>query len=212
MKIALIGAEGSGKTEFAEAFTTEYLDKQGCADCRKKQAQPSTIVIDNYVDDIGTKYDLAVGGGASYIGNLAIIMGRLQLERNVQGKVDNLITCGTLIESSIYAVVDAVRGQSEAHWLRVTTLMNMIGSIYADTWDYDEAFVFSLEDPDETTISGQVDKHLMMAVNQFALLYTPLAGSVDQRVATAIETIEEHQREPTPGDFSNVVTEPTPSQ
>jgi hypothetical protein len=201
MKIALIGSEGSGKTEFAEAFRDRYLDKD-CSDCAKKNP---TVIIDDYVEEIGEESDLAVGGGASYIGNLMVITGRIQRERKAMAEgARNLITCGTIVESSIYAVIDAVRGQSEPHWVRVTNLMNMIGSIYSDTWDYDETFVLPLAERDEDVISGQVDKHLMMAVNQFSILYTELDGTLDDKIEKAIETIKEHQAPPIVEKFSSV--------
>jgi ABC-type dipeptide/oligopeptide/nickel transport system ATPase component len=177
MKIALIGAPGSGKSELADALT-QKLDG-------------SVAIIDDYVEAIARdESGLCTGICASYISNLYILLGRYARERKVQDKADHSITCGTMIETAVYATLNAVKGQREADWVRVTNLMGIFGSFKNDTYDYDHVFLLPLENPQEGTAAEKVDKNLFMSVNAFGYHYTPLTGPLDERLEKALKIIE----------------------
>ena len=205
MKIALIGAPGSGKSDLAKKLAKEF-------DAR---------IIDDYIDAFAKESDLAMGDQASYIGNLYTVLRRVALERwtiandfTDEQPDKNLISCGTLIESSIYATIEALRYQTEVHLMRITEFMKMLGLIVQDTWDYDHAFVLRLDDPDPSSVEGQVDQSIFMAVNSFGIHYTPLTGDTDEQFKQAIEAIEQRERELEAIDpnFIQGTPAPTPSE
>lgn len=194
MRIAILGAPGSGKTELAEAL--------------KPKLEGKTQIIDNYVEQIGAECDLAMGGEATYIGNLYVALGRYARERKARGCgcYANIITCGTLIESSVYATLNAMTGMSKpdeqsANWTRITNFMNILGSIYQDTVlaegeGYDQAYVLSHVIKNQDPVAEQVDKSLFMALNTFNFAYTPLEGSLDQKLEAILADLEdEHETE-----------------
>src|SRR5688500_751332 len=144
MKIAIVGAPGSGKTELAKA-----LD----------EGLSNATIVDDYAEKIGRENDIAIGGDASYIGKLYVVLGRRALERKAEADgAKHTISCGTMIDSSVYATYEAVSGQTQFHWVRVTNFMNLLGSLFQDTWRYDHVFVLSLDKPEPDTVEGAVDK------------------------------------------------------
>lgn len=182
MKIGILGAPGSGKTELAEALKTR-LDG-------------TTSIVDNYVDEIGRECDLAMGTDANYIGNLYVVLGRYAKERKAQRDADNVITCGSMIESSVYATLNTMSqppGHEATNWTRITNFMNVLGSIFQDTMTppegYDHIFVLSLEDSDTETPIDQIDKNIFMAINVFGLPYVPVSGTIEERVEQALDQI-----------------------
>lgn len=192
-KIAIIGAPTSGKSNLAIRLAEELDGK--------------TAIIDNYIDEIGREADLQPGIDASYIGNLFFITGRYGRERKAWscGCYDTTISCGTLIESSVYATMNSMAlakesGQEATNWTRITNFMNLLGSFYQDTLGtegYDYVFVSSLEEPDVNTIEGQVDRNLFMALSAFNVGYVPLTGTNDEKIKTMLETIKGSNEQPT---------------
>lgn len=177
MRIALVGAPGSGKSELAEALAKE-LDKE-------------TVIVDNYIEEIEKECDLKMGQYGTYIGNLYVLLGRYSRERKNKPCCGNhLITCGTMVETATYASLEAVTKQTDVHWVRIQNMMNILGTFFQDTWKYDHAFVLSVENPDVETHAGKVDRHLFMAINSFGVPYTPLSGSLEEKVAKALKVME----------------------
>lgn len=181
MKIALIGAPTSGKSELAEALA--------------KKLDGDYTIIDNYIDDIGKNADLAMGIRATYIGNLYAMLGRVAAERKAQSEgAENLITCGSLIESSIYATLETLNNKSEPKLQRIGAFMTILGLLRQDTWDYDHAFVLSVEEPEDDTVAKAIDDTMFMAVNSFGIYYTPLdAPDTETRVKLVLEEIEKRE-------------------
>lgn len=187
MKIAIVGAPTSGKTELAEAL--------------KKKLDGEVAIIDDYVDDIGRQSDLAMAETATYLGNLCVITGRFGLERRaIADGADHVISCGTMIESSVYATMEAVRGSTEPHWIRIQHFMALLGSLYQDTFaspvdGYNHVFALRLKDPDVETIEGQVDRNLFMALNAFGVHFTVLDDTVENNVEKAYDEIKQRIEE-----------------
>jgi energy-coupling factor transporter ATP-binding protein EcfA2 len=191
MRIALIGAPGSGKSELAKALEDKLDGDVG--------------IVDDYMDEVQEYSRFVLDEHATYIGNLYILLGRYAKERLIEEEVksccDHLISCGTLVETTVYTSLEAVNHQDDVHWVRVQNMMNIIGTFFQDTWRYDHTFVLQLPNPDTDDIAGKVDRHLFMAINSFGIHYTPIDGSLDERVAKVLEAIKKDDDEtPTPDE------------
>src|SRR5574338_1627887 len=153
MTLGLVGAAKSGKTDLADALF-EKLDGK-------------IKIIDDYVDEIGRENDVAIGVAGNYISNLYILLGRYTLERKHTncGCFNHVITCGTLIDTSVYAAYDAMSSNDDPqeqsqNWVRITNFMNQLGSFYQDTMAapafYDNLFVMP-----ETKSDDEHDKQIL---------------------------------------------------
>ena len=148
MNIGLVGAVQSGKSDLAEALE-EKLDGK-------------IKIIDDYVDEIGKENDVAIGVDGNYISNLYVLLGRYTLERKHMfcGCHSHVITCGTLIDTSVYATLNAMQAtddpaEQSQQWTRITNFDECPGSFYQDTFAspmlYDQLFV--MPETKRTTIS-----------------------------------------------------------
>lgn len=184
-QFALIGAPTSGKSKLAQELVSKLPN--------------DTLVVDDYVAEIEADSDLVMGKYATYIGNLYVVMGRYSKERQaLASKPSHVITCGTLIESSVYATLQAVEGQTDAHWIRISNYMNILGSIYQDTWRYRKTFYLPLQKPDPNSEEAQIDISIRMAIAAFGVDAINLDGTLEEKTTTAFESIEESLSEVTP--------------
>jgi hypothetical protein len=174
--IAIIGAPTSGKTDLANELA--------------QKIDGDVLVIDNYVKEIEQEADLVLGMEATYIGNLYVVLGRYARERHAfLEKPEAIITCGTLIESSVYATLQAVGRQSDAHWVRIANFMNSLGSFYQDTWRYTDIFHLPLGNPTPESNEERVDAATKMAIQAFGVNAVELNG--DGKVERAVESFSE---------------------
>jgi hypothetical protein len=181
MKIAIVGAPGSGKSELAAE-----LDKLLHDDCSKC----TVAIVDDYIDDIGKAAGFKLDAEAGYVGNLHVVLGRLAREQKAEAEgATHIITCGTGIETGIYVNRKAVVEQTQWAWIRATNFMNLWGSIFADTWRYDHVFVLSYPQRDVDTVNGKIDGALFMALSTFGVHFTPLSGTLEEKVEQARKTI-----------------------
>jgi hypothetical protein len=180
VNIGIIGAPGAGKREFAIELGIKL-----------KQEYGSTKIIDNYVEELSKTVDTTFGLFASWLGNLQIAMERYNRERKYAG-YDNVITCGTLIETMVYtAFYGTLGGNSVDEEVRRYTLartgptVELLGGMIGDTWEYDHAFYLPLEDGD--TYDHKIDSAIPQAFEAFGLSYTTLT---DDKVQNALSHIE----------------------
>src|SRR6476659_3950987 len=97
VRIALVGAPESGKTELAGQIATA-LDTQ------------KVSVVDNYIVDIENRSDNTLSHYATYLGNLQVAIGRWEAERlRIRDEQpDVLITCGTMVVTVVYNGIHAL--------------------------------------------------------------------------------------------------------
>lgn len=187
--IGIVGIPGSGKTALAEAIKEKTEAK--CGSC-------NTMVLDDYALKVAEENEILVGRDATYLGNLFILLRRIGMERQIvfEHQPTNLITCGTLIDSAVYASMNAVTGQSELHLIRATNFMNISGSIFQDTFRY--APVLFLNKPDEQdSYWADMNDYLFMALSVFKCPFTPLNSTdpLETNLEKALEAIEEVKRQ-----------------
>jgi nicotinamide riboside kinase len=185
--IALIGAPGSGKTVLANEIA--------------KQLDGPVTVVDGYVQKTQKEMDLALGGYATYFGNLAVALNRVGAEREaIKGKPDYVITCGTHIETIVYSSISAYFEQREnpeandLHLERTSIFMRFLGMLSNDTFGYAHVFLLPLPDPKDE-FAKRVHEEILMAVDTFGVEYTRLDEDPDKQIEKALSEIREGDNE-----------------
>lgn len=210
MKIALVGAPDSGKTALAERIAEAAQDKI------------VFDILDGYVERYADETNIAVGHFASYITNLSVAFERLRqedLKAALVGKSDgdedlNLITCGTAIDSAIYAslvgsvaAAHAPEDRKRSEFARTSTTMHAFGMLIADTWDYDLTFYLPYTNEYRDEHAGEwntlLDLEYIGALIQFDIHTHVLDRGDDENLAKALQHIFERatrDAEPAPAD------------
>lgn len=200
LNIGLIGAPGSKKSETAHAVFEKYGD--------------GIAVIDNYPAAVSNRFDLVAGLEGDYVVNLAIALDRVALER--QSNPDVLITCGTLLETSVYTAMSfegAQEFQSDAEKIdatrRIEATMKTLACLYMDSFPYD--LLFYLPMIQQTTQDSRwptFDRNLQVAFQAFDLVsVVPLIfegdgpeGIIEQRADAILTAIKEKHEGSASGD------------
>lgn len=185
LKIGLIGAPSSGKTELAQALI--------------KALEPKKVaVVDDYIEAIQDRSDVALSHYATYLGNMQAAIGRFEAERAAsKDDPDVLITCGTLIENAVYTATlafstakafdqdAAYRAASDG---RASLTMMWLGAMRVDVGDYDHLFYLPLEDTSERW-NAIVDEHIPESAEALNYRYTNLPTTRDDRVAAVLQEL-----------------------
>lgn len=191
MKIGIVGAPSAGKSEFARALGTKLSMDEG----------EQVHIIDDYIKEAEDQYSLVLGFYATYVGNVACAMKRFEEERKHEG-TDYLITCGTLIETMVYAAVDGVNmqryaGHKDDHIKRSAILMQLLGLFVVDLMQYDRVFYLPLSDDAEDHWK-EFDKNIPVLLEMWERDYDKLDGDQDSNVEAALGIIREAAVEATP--------------
>lgn len=196
----LVGAPESGKTELARQVATA-LDNCG--------------IVDDYIDVITKRSDIAMSHFATYIGNMMCAVGRLEHERTAAKQWDNLVVCGSLIETSVYQAINAYThatttddpGFREASDKRTQVTMVWLSMLRADSWDYDLAFYLPFSEEykteDDHKWSSVVDDQIKAAAEAFDIDLITLPTDSDARLEIVLEKVRE-ANEATEADRSAV--------
>jgi energy-coupling factor transporter ATP-binding protein EcfA2 len=136
MKVAILGAPGSGKSKLAKKLATHMAKDDGF----KRPA-----IVDNYMGNLEGKTGYSYGVGATPQQNLQIIFYRWTLEQEVENRGLDSVTCGTLYESFLYAVLkskllEEVEGVNPVDMIQERTTMEAIGMLERTIYDYDAIF------------------------------------------------------------------------
>jgi energy-coupling factor transporter ATP-binding protein EcfA2 len=197
-KIALIGAAGSGKSDFAWALHSK-LDSDEYESC---------VVLDQYVEEFSGDTGLAVAQFATYVVNMQIAMERLRCELEVSTRYDenqpleHLIICGTLIDTTIYHAINSLALVSDGNQfderalaldMRANVTAQWLGMMKRDTWNYDHVFYLPLAKKDEEYSLAQIfDEQVEEACDAFEVKYTRLdQKTLNQKVKAALKEINE---------------------
>lgn len=177
--IALLGAPGAGKTRLANALADELVKGDGqCGDCNT----PITIV-DNYVNPVRDNFNYEIGLNGGYMATISIAVERYNQER-VAGYdgCKTMISCGTVVESSVYLAQYFERSMSllssdedlieEAQ--RIEGSVKMLAVLYQDTFKYEKAFYLPPLKPNSDERWATFDRNLQAAFSAFEVPVAPL--------------------------------------
>jgi hypothetical protein len=155
-------------------------------------------IIDDYIPRLSKQLDIAFSQYATYIGNIQTCVERYNQE--VQQKdSDVIITCGSLIENSVYMAMNAfalaksyndnnLAGRMFAD-NRSNITMQWMGMFRYDAWKYDHAFYLPLQDDVEDSIAKLVAENFKEAAEAFRVEYKELSKKVDVRIGEVLAEI-----------------------
>lgn len=188
MKIGLIGAPGSGKSELAEQIAKEKGLK----------------VIDGYAERWSERTGLAIGYSGGYVHSLGIALDRVFEEAKVE---DDFVTVGTSVDTLMYMAMASLKSPNRIEFIRAKTYIETIAILFYDSWAYDHVFVCRLPeteapDPNQTgtaeelldnfELNGNIryDSELQDTLKSFSNIErTELSADVD-RLKLVMETID----------------------
>lgn len=187
LKIALIGAPNSGKTELAQQLSEALNDR-------------NVSTVDNYIAEVEQRSDVVLGHYATYLGNVQAAIGRFEAERKARASIDNdgiVITCGTLVENAVYtatlAYIDAqsTEGNAALNMInnsRANLTMRWLGVLRHDTWEYDLVYYLPLGD-DADKYDKLVDEHIAESAEVLGVEYIELPTAHDARFSIVLQEI-----------------------
>lgn len=135
LKIAIIGAPGSGKSTVARK-----------AQSLLKVDNPKWAVVDGYINELTRKTGITFGAGANFPHNFSVITTRWIKEAEHYHNGVSTITCGTIYESILYSTFPTMfktpeeMNQNPREQLFNQVMMQMLGAIESTTYDYDAMF------------------------------------------------------------------------
>jgi len=170
LNIAITGGPGSGKSQLAKELVRPLSDFG------------KVIVVDRYIEKLERDSNIVCGQWATYIGNLQCALARFAAERKaIKGVKEDFIriTCGSIIESSIYTAANAYAlTNNESDWkvrrindIRSGAVLNFLGMLKHDSWDYDLVFYLPLDEEDkgsnEHRVWETIDENFDLAAESF---------------------------------------------
>jgi hypothetical protein len=198
VKIAIIGAPGSGKTDVAVALADKF-------------PTGPTALVDGYVEELGNVTGFAYGHATGFTGNLQIAFERLRAEQYARQN-DRIITCGTLIETVLYTRLYAegrINAAPNEEIIRELNRANNTAALYGqliwDTWRYDYVFINRLpEAKRDDSWTSILDSDLVPGLEAFFIEHQVLKSeaSVDEKAKQAYNYIvrQESKREDASSD------------
>lgn len=191
MKLAILGAPGSGKTDFAR----ELIGLLAKGDYDR------FWLIDNYVDDLRACTRLEYGGFGSHVDDLQVVFKRREWE--LAWAHANTVTVGTVLDSTVHCFVrsdEAARNRREVSLKteHLRTIAGTFGLLYTDIWDYDYAFMLRYKGDDWH--SRMIDAGLNDIITAYHAPVLTFKSEVpdDEKASTAARTIHALEAEQLP--------------
>lgn len=185
MKIALVGAPNSGKTELAQQLQEKLENSK---------------IVDDYIPALEQRSDVALGHFGTYIGNIQSALARWEAERIAAKDAENLICCGTIIETCVYAAINGLiqfnaSGPIERPQMdqRSQIALMLLGVVALDTVDYDHLFYLPLsqEWKDEHGWDGAVDDEIKASAETLQIQMVELPAERDDRLSLVLDGIKD---------------------
>src|SRR3954468_16758885 len=130
LKIALVGSPQSGKTELSKQLETALSPRK-------------VVLVDDYVDELSKRTNLAFSHYANYFGNCQVAVTRYNAECAAQLKQETVVTCGTILETTVYTALHALANSKTdipqinlSNDKRASITMMWLGVVSNDTWQY----------------------------------------------------------------------------
>jgi hypothetical protein len=183
MKIGILGAPGSGKSEVASRIARNL----------NREHNGRWRVIDGYVQRLGDRTGRDYGRDADYPHNVQIMAERWTLEAEALHQGYSTITCGTMIETLIYsALIDLTTLHDPDRLHYAQTSMGFLGYMEDQTFNYNALFWLPFDEPTaseqhswEAVVNAKIPD---VAEARFRFLNV-LEGTTRQKVTYALEVI-----------------------
>jgi hypothetical protein len=184
MKIGIVGAPGSGKTEFARELARLLVESD---------REQRFIRIDDYVHWLRRQTGLEYGHFGNFIDDLQVVFKRRELEL-INEQDGSIITVGTVLDSVAHCFIreeDPATNPREIVLVseRLRAVAEAFGLVYTETWDYDYAFYLPYHGDDPE--SRKIDTALVELLKTYAppvLAFKPEVPD-DQKPETAARAI-----------------------
>lgn len=197
LRIALVGAPGSGKTELAQQIK-QALDKD-------------VAIVDRYVQNLGDRTNIAFDHYGNHFANAMVLTERVAAEL-AEREHEAVVTCGSLIETTIYSAIFALSnadtGVGQVNLIndkRAQVAMTWLGMAVLDTWNYDFAFYCPHDGQDHW--QGIVDEYIPEAIESLQVAVVTLPKDRPERIAKVLETIASYEWEAESEDADAEATE-----
>jgi energy-coupling factor transporter ATP-binding protein EcfA2 len=178
IKIALLGAPGSGKSKLARSLSRK-LDDVG--------------IVDGYVDKLTKLTTQKYGANTSFVQEIQVLGARWAAEDAAIAQHTCVITCGTIYESIIYASSVQPWAHNEQTLLEdhvyIQTVMSALGAMATKTFDYHALFYLPWESEGEHSWESVVNAKIPEVLNGLGLAYVTLTGTNKQKVERVTEFI-----------------------
>lgn len=190
LRIALVGAPNSGKSELARQISESFPNKK-------------VEIVDDYIKEIEKRSDNTLSHFATYLGNIQAAIGRWEAERRISRdeNPDVLVTCGTMIETIVYNGVhaliehnvdgDELTLRALQNDRRASVSMTLLGIMNYDNWDYDLSFYLPLEDGEKW--DEAVDRHISEAAEALDIKPIALSENRADRIAKVLQEVVAHE-------------------
>ena len=162
MKIALVGAAGSGKTEYAKKLAAENT---------------SLLIVDDIPQNFQADTGMATGRFADYRVNVMLASERLKIEWE-KGAYSSFIMTTTLLDSVAYQTFTT---HEDAQWedpsvtMRNVYAMGLLGVLTVDNFKFDKVFYLPWTPPktrnEDIGVSSDIDRTLRESLDSFKIVY-----------------------------------------
>lgn len=198
MKIAILGAPGSGKSAFATKLATALRAEE------EKPKSQSVQIVDGYVENLTKQTGFAYGIHATFPQNFQILSERwTQEQKKLYALKDStvpvhLITCGSIYDTILYTALrinsQAVLKRNKEAVLLGRVAMEALGMIEKETSDYDILFFlpYNKKKRDEKgrSYDTAINLKLPEVVAEYFKTLVPLEGTTKEKVKDALRAID----------------------